>query len=98
MGVEFSEQAVKEFFADHKLQYTSEQVGPLVRYKVRHFIPVICISRTGIVSTLKGRLNRYSLSEVLTIRGAYYQRCLLSKVLTIRGTYYPRCFQWYCMR
>ena len=43
VGVEFSEQAVQEFFADHKLQYTSEQVGPLMRYKVRHFIPVICI-------------------------------------------------------
>jgi thiopurine S-methyltransferase len=33
VGVEFSEQAVKEFFADHKLQFTSEQVGPLMRYK-----------------------------------------------------------------
>ena len=28
-------------------------------------------SRTWIVSTLKGRQNRYSLSEVLTIQGAF---------------------------
>ena len=38
---------------------------------VRMYIILYIYSRTWIVSTLKSRQNRYSLSEVLTIRGAF---------------------------
>ena len=41
---------------------------------IEDWMVMLCIcmySRTWIVSTLKGRKNRYSLSEVLTIQGAF---------------------------
>ena len=40
-------------------------------YSVLQEIGIGIYSRTWIVSTLKGRKNKYSLSEVLTIQGAF---------------------------
>ena len=47
-------------------------------------ICIILYSRTWIVSTLKGRQNRYSLSEVLIIQGVLHEVGTEKGVLTIQ--------------
>ena len=46
-------------------------------YLLSRPVYVCMYSRTWIVSTLKGRQNRYSLTEVLTIQGAFNGMVLL---------------------